>query len=97
MATVSPGTTGISVSGQLTPEQVAEVGRRAVALLERQAAPVALCDVAGLRADAASVEALGLIQVAARRRGRQLRLVNASAELADLIAFMGLAEPLLGG
>ena len=87
-------TCGISLSGALEPEQVAGIAKRAAALLEQQAAAVALCDVAGLRADAASVEALGLIQIAAGRLGRRLRLLNASDELTELIAFMGLAEAL---
>ena len=54
-----------------------------------------ICDVAGLRPDAATVEVLARLQVAARRRGCQLRLCNASDELVELVTFMGLREVLL--
>ena len=48
----------------------------------------------GAGADAASVDALAGGQLAARRKGRRLRLRHASSELLELIAFMGLEEVL---
>jgi hypothetical protein len=53
-----------------------------------------LCDVSGAEPDAATVDALARLQLVARRGGRELRLVHASAELLRLVAFMGLAEVL---
>jgi len=47
-------------------------------------------DVADLPADVATVETLARFQLAARRRGYALRLRNATAELSDLIALLGL-------
>ena len=52
------------------------------------------CDVRGLRADVAAVDALARLQLAARQAGFELRLVHASAELRCLIAFTGLGEVL---
>jgi hypothetical protein len=47
-------------------------------------------DVADLPADVATVETLARFQLAARRLGYTLRLRNATAELSDLIALLGL-------
>ena len=48
------------------------------------------CDVRGLRADVAAVDALARLQLAARQAGFELRLVHVSAELRCVIAFTGL-------
>jgi ABC-type transporter Mla MlaB component len=55
---------------------------------------IEICDVRGAQADAATVDALARAQLAARRNGRRVRLRHASAELLQLIAFMGLEEVL---
>jgi hypothetical protein len=47
-------------------------------------------DVRCAEADAATVDALARLQLAAIRQGRRIRLRNASPELGELIAFMGL-------
>lgn len=52
------------------------------------------CDVNGASADAATVQALARLQLAARRRGGQIVLRGASVELRRLIDFMGLAQAL---
>ena len=44
----------------------------------------------GVDADAVTVDALARLQLAARRHGCQVRLRNASSELLELVAFMGL-------
>ena len=51
-------------------------------------------DVGGLLADAATVETLGRFELAARRRGYTLRLRNASTDLIDVIALLGLRDVL---
>jgi len=52
-------------------------------------------DVAALdRPDAATVEALARLQLAARRSGCRARFRNACGELRDLLELMGLAEVL---
>ena len=50
-----------------------------------------LCDVRSLPANAAAVDLLARLQLAARRHGAELRLSGASRPLAELIAFCGLA------
>src|SRR5439155_26480642 len=55
------------------------------------------CDVGHLRcADFARVNALARASLNARRQGVCLRVVNASSELQELIAFAGLDGVLLG-
>jgi ABC-type transporter Mla MlaB component len=67
---------------------------RVCALLERNDADIAFCDVSGVGADAVTVDALARLQLAARRRGCQVRLRSASSELLGLVAFMGLRNVL---
>ena len=58
-------------------------------------ATVVPCDVRCLGAEAAAVDALARLQVAAMRCGCRISLRNASPELVELIAFIGLDEVLL--
>ena len=58
-------------------------------------ATVVPCDVRSLRADAATVDALARLQLAALRSGCRIGLCNASPELLELIAFMGLSRAFL--
>lgn len=53
------------------------------------------CGVAGVEPDAVTVDALARLQLAAGRIGFRVRLENASADLRDLIAFMGLEDVFL--
>jgi STAS domain len=55
------------------------------------------CDVSGLAPDAAAVDVLARLQLAARRLGLQLRLRGASVELQELVAFFGLRDALGAG
>jgi ABC-type transporter Mla MlaB component len=52
------------------------------------------CDVSALAPDAATIDVLAALQLAARRLGVQLRLRGASAELQELVAFFGLRDAL---
>ena len=54
------------------------------------------CDVGDCRADLATANALARAHVNARRLGACLHVVNASPELQELIAFVGLGDALLG-
>jgi len=54
----------------------------------------AWCDVGTVPADAVTVEALARLQLAAQRRGCRIRLRNATAELLELVALMGLTDVL---
>jgi hypothetical protein len=53
-----------------------------------------VCDVGALPPDAAAVDALARLQLAARRIGLEIRLCCASSELCDLLAFCGLEDVL---
>ena len=53
-----------------------------------------VCDVGALPPDAAAVEALARLQLAARRVGLEIRLFRASTELRELIVFCGLDDVL---
>ncbi len=53
-----------------------------------------VCDVGALPPDAASVDALARLQLSARRLGLDVGLGNASDELLELIALVGLREVL---
>jgi hypothetical protein len=57
-------------------------------------ATVVPCDVRWLQADAATVDALARLQLAALRHGCRIGLRNASPELLELIAFIGLNKAL---
>jgi anti-anti-sigma regulatory factor len=52
------------------------------------------CDVRALRADAAAIEALARLQLAARRAGLEVCFCHASDELRRLVVVAGLAEVL---
>ena len=67
---------------------------RVCALLSESGATIALCDVAHVPVDAVTVDALARLQLVARRQNCRIRLCHASAELRDLVAFMGLDEVL---
>ena len=64
--------------------------------IRRKITPTAvlLCDVASVRADAGTVDALARLQLAVRRHGCQVRLRGTSPELRELIVFMGLRDVL---
>jgi hypothetical protein len=53
-----------------------------------------VCDVRALAPDAGAIDALARLQLNARRHHLELRLRHASAELLELLAFVGLADVL---
>ena len=67
-----------------------------MSFLHRSGVKLAVCDVAGLAPDAVSVDALARLQLTAVRLRCRVCLRNASPELLELIAFMGLGECLRG-
>jgi ABC-type transporter Mla MlaB component len=94
MAAGMPRTINVAIGGRLRREDLPELRGRIVTLVQERTAELAVCDVTGLHADAVSVEALGLLQLAGRRQGWRIRLANPTGELVALIAFMGLADVL---
>lgn len=83
-----------AITGPIAPTDLAGLCRRVCALLDRSDAAAAVCDVRGVPADAVTVDALARLQLAARRRRCQVRLRGGSAELRELVAFMGLRDVL---
>jgi ABC-type transporter Mla MlaB component len=82
------------VHGPIRRDDLPGLYRRICSVLEDSGASVALCDVHGVEADAVSAGALARLQLAARRRGCQIRLRGTSEQLRLLIEFMGLTEVL---
>ncbi len=85
-----------AVRGPIALADLPSPCRRVCAQLERAAGGVVLCDVAGVEPDAVTVEALARLQLAARRHGGRVLLVNTSRELLELVAFLGLIDVLPG-
>lgn len=83
-----------AITGPITPTDLAGLCDRVCSLLEQAAAAVADCDVRNVPADAVTVNALARLQLAAHRRGCKVRLRDASSELRELVAFMGLEDVL---
>jgi ABC-type transporter Mla MlaB component len=94
MSMPAPTTITFAVWGPITREDLPGLCDRVCALLTSSGAGVALCDVHGVEPDVATVDALARLQLGARRSGCQVRLRNASAELLELVAFMGLTDVL---
>jgi ABC-type transporter Mla MlaB component len=89
-----PSTITFAIWGPIERADLPALCDRVCALLARSGATVALCDVAGIAADAVTVDALARLQLAARRHDCLIRLRGASDELRDLVAFMGLQDVL---
>ena len=68
---------------------------RVCSLLGSTGADVAFVDVSSVPADAVTVDALARLQLAARGRGCQVRLREASPDLRMLVEFMGLSDVLV--
>ena len=83
--------TEFAIWGPIAREDLPGLCDRVCALLH-QSGGVGDCDVTGVEPDAVTVDALCRLQLAARRLGCRVRLRNASDELRDLIAFMGLTD-----
>ena len=94
MPSVRPTTVVIAVAGPIARADLPAICGDVAALLEATGADVALCDVGGLPADLVAIDALARIQLAARRKGRQVVLRHAADDLRDMLAFVGLAGAL---
>ncbi|HEU4451306.1 MAG TPA: STAS domain-containing protein [Gaiellaceae bacterium] len=94
MAVSGPHTVTFTVYGPIARADLPGLCDRVCRLLASCGAEVALCDVRGVEPDAVTVDALARLQVGARRHGCRVRLLHASPELVDLVAFMGLENVL---
>ena len=94
MPSARPTTVVFAVAGPIARADLPAICGDVAALLEATGADVALCDVGGLPADLVAIDALARIQLAARRKGRQVVLRHAADDLRDMLAFVGLAGAL---
>jgi ABC-type transporter Mla MlaB component len=85
-----------AIEGPIARADLPGLCDRVCGLLEQSGPDVAYCDVAGIVPDAVTVDALARLQLAARRHGCRVRLCNATDELLELVAFMGLEDVLPG-
>ena len=97
MSASVPRTLTFAIWGPILREDLPGLCDRVCALLTaNDGAEVAWCDVDGVQADAACVDALARLQLAARRHCCQVRLRGCSRELRELVRFMGLTDVLTG-
>jgi ABC-type transporter Mla MlaB component len=94
MAESAPQPIAFAIEGPIARADLPGLCERVCALLAQSSAGVAYCDVRGVDVDAVTVDALARLQLAARRRGCQVRLRHPSNELRELVAFMGLCDVL---
>ena len=88
--------TVFAIRGPIARADLPGLCDRVCALLAENEASELLCDVRGVGNDAVTVDALARLQFAAKRRRCRIHLCNASPELVELVAFMGLEDVLLG-
>jgi anti-anti-sigma regulatory factor len=88
-----PRTLIVTIRGLIDRSAAARLGDEVRDLLRATGASFVVCDVGGVtQANAAAVDAVCRVHVAARRVGCRLRLRHASAELVDLLDLMGLCD-----
>jgi len=90
-----PQTLLVTITGRINRADALPFAERVIDELVANRASLVICDVRGLvRPDAAAVDAICRIRVAARRFGARLRLRNASIDLVQLLDLMGLCDVL---
>jgi ABC-type transporter Mla MlaB component len=94
MAAPVPEPIVFAIHGPIARTDLPGICDRVCGFLGESRGGVAFCDVSGVDPDAVTVDALARLQLAARRHGCQVRLRNASDELLQLLAFMGLGDVL---
>ncbi len=94
MPTQKRSATTFVIRGPIAPTDVPGLCSRVCVWLQANRAAFAFCDVRRVTADAVTVDALARVQLAAHRHGCQVRLLGASNELRQLVAFMGLRDVL---
>jgi ABC-type transporter Mla MlaB component len=87
-------TTTLAIQGPILRSDLPGLYHRVCELLADRRAPVLICEVRGVKADAVSIDALARLALAARQYDCQMRLLGASEELRELVSFVGLDEVL---
>lgn len=94
MGADAPQLVALAIRGPITRADLPGLCDRVSTLFRSNLESVVLCDVQGVDPDVVTVDALARLQLAARRTGCQVRLRQASDELLELVAFMGLSDVL---
>jgi ABC-type transporter Mla MlaB component len=94
MATSPPNTITFAIWGPIARADVSGLCDRVCALIATSGAATAVCDIAGVPADAVTVDALARLQLAAGRQNCRIQLRNPSDQLHELAQFMGLEDVL---
>lgn len=87
----NPPTIVLATAADIARGDLPRLYMRAWELLGHSEASIC-CDARGAPADALTVDAIAHIALAARRRGREVKLQGASRELLELIAFVGIED-----
>jgi ABC-type transporter Mla MlaB component len=90
----SPRTLTFAIRGPIARDDLPALYSRVCLLLTQSQATLAVIDVAGVAADAVTIDALARLALAARRHRCQIEFRHASDDLRDLIAFVGLEDVL---
>ena len=91
----APERVAFAIHGPIARDDLPGLCARVCGLLHESRAALAICDVAGIEPDAVCVDALARLQLAAKGYGCTVRLQNATPQLRQLVAFMGLADVLV--
>jgi len=92
MAATGSHNVAFAIRGPIARTDLPELCARVCALLSTSGASVVRCDVTGVGANAVTVDALARLQLAAHRQSCRVELCNASDELLELVAFLGLED-----
>jgi ABC-type transporter Mla MlaB component len=84
-----------AIRGPIAEADLPGLCARVCDLLGQTTDEIVTCDVGDVCANAVTVDALAKLQLAARRRRCRIRLRNASTELRELVALMGLDDVLI--
>jgi anti-anti-sigma factor len=91
--THDPTTIELTIAGRIDRSDAARLGREVRSLLDAGGVAQIVCDLGSVsQSDVAVVDALCRMRLAARRRGCQLRLRNASRDLIELVFLIGLTD-----
>jgi hypothetical protein len=90
-----PRRSSFSIWGPITRADLPGLCDRVCGVLTVASGSELSCDVATVPSDAVTIEALALLQLAARRQDCRIVLRNASADLVGLVAFLGLGDVLI--
>jgi ABC-type transporter Mla MlaB component len=84
-----------AIRGPIAEADLPGLCARVCAVLGQTTGQTVTCDVSGVEPNAVTVDALARLHLAATRRRCRIQLVDASAELRELVAFMGLGDVLV--